>query len=99
MKAFTDFDGQRTFVSVRAGDDTSLDALEIVGLGVARCRPEDAYSSTVGELIAMGRAIADFGQKVAAYAESKVVTKAEVERALEYIETAIIEELLEELVG
>lgn len=93
MKAITDFDGPRTFVRVTAGDDSPVEPLGIVGLGEARCRDEDAYSSTIGELIALGRAIADFGRQVTAYADSKVVTKAEVCRALEYVETAVLEEL------
>ena len=93
MNYTAEFDGNITRVEVFAGPSSDLALLGITGRGEARCRPEDSFSETTGQLIAIGRAIQDFGRQVTEFGDSTVVTKADVARVIDHIEAVLIEKI------
>lgn len=82
MLSQTTRDGLKTTVLVLADPDSQLGGLGLTGYGTARCRPDDLYVEATGELIALGRAIQDFGQRVEAMGCAESVSYADVERVL-----------------
>ena len=82
MLSQTTFEDAKTTVLVMPSPGSMLDGLGLVGYGTARCRPDDLYSASTGELIALGRAIQDFGQRVEALGCAESVSQADVERVL-----------------
>ena len=82
MYAIITQEDKTTTVLVCAAPDSLTASMGMVGNGAARCRPGDIFSPKIGTLIATGRAIADFGQKVAAAAEARAVTEEELLRVL-----------------
>lgn len=79
-------DGQTTIAHVGPLGPTDLDHLGLtslesemtrglVGVGIARCRPEDHYDQTIGTYIAVSRAMADIAAQIEARAVAAVVTE------------------------
>lgn len=64
MYSLTERDGAKTTVTVAAEPGTKLEHLQVIGQGTARCKPDDLYNPKTGELIALGRALKDYGAKV-----------------------------------
>jgi len=60
-----------------------LAPLGVTGEGVARCRPEDFYVQDTGDLIALGRAIQDFGRQVEEQGLAQSMSGATVQQALD----------------
>lgn len=75
------YSGNTTTVNFDAGHG-------IIGVGVARCRPDDAFSKKTGEIIATGRAIQDAGRQVEAIGDAMVITVADLDKALAFIDEA-----------
>lgn len=77
MNGSVDFDGLTTIAPIFADEGSLLEPQGVVGRGVARCRPDDVYDKEIGQRIALGRAIADFGQQVTELAVSESVSQAD----------------------
>lgn len=75
MLAKTTIEGRVTTVEVLAEDDTLTSAEGITGVGSALCRKADVFDPKTGEGIALGRAIEDFGRKLTAKWEERVVSR------------------------
>lgn len=60
-----EYDGLTTVVQMAADGDSYASAMnpELIGIGVARCRPEDHYEADVGLDIASARAAADLARQ------------------------------------
>lgn len=85
MISLTSVEGTTTTVEVAADEGTLLADSNIVGRGVARTSPGDVFDPEVGRIIALGRAIQDFGRQVEADGEAAVVSKAEFARVVDHI--------------
>lgn len=88
MIALTTVNGLVTTVEVSAEPGTMTADLPIIGVGVARCRPEDLFIGAVGERIALGRAIQDFGRRVEENGLAGSVSLEEVDRVITALVTA-----------
>jgi len=78
MISTTTFSGKVTTTCVVASPGSEAAPLLLMGQGTARCKPDDAYSDLIGEGIATGRAIADFGRQVTEVWEARSRTQAEM---------------------
>lgn len=82
MKSLTSRIGNETFVTVAPDEDSLLGDTGLIGHGVARCNVTDIYDAEIGEGIALGRAIQDFGHQVEAAFNSRTVTVEEFHRVM-----------------
>jgi hypothetical protein len=82
MISLTTTKGRTTIVRVGASEGSSTAGLGISGEGVAKCRPDDFYNEATGELIALGRAIQDFGQQVEQAGRDRVTSKLEMAKVM-----------------
>lgn len=80
MLAKTETDGPKTTVTVIADEGSRTAPFQITGVGVARCRPDDLYVAATGELIALGRAMADYSRQIEALGLESSVSNADVVR-------------------
>jgi hypothetical protein len=76
-------DGPKTFATVAPHPGAPLAALGVTGQGVARCRPGDLQVQAHGELISIGRALQDLGQKVEAIGLDASICEADVMHVLD----------------
>lgn len=97
MLSITTHDGLRTEVHVTSDPDSLTAGLGIVGHGEARCRPTDLFVRSTGDLIALGRAIQDFGRQVEAVGLEESVGVDEVERVLNAVTLATADAVAEAL--
>lgn len=88
MISLTTTEGRVTHVAVAADEDSLLANLPIVGEGMAICRRDDVFDAEIGEGIALGRAIADFGRQVTEAFQARVVTKDEYARVVDHMARA-----------
>lgn len=88
MISSTTHEGRITIVEVFPADDSTTAGL--IGKGETRCRPEDAYSPLIGEIIALGRAVQDLGRKCEEIGLARTVTNEEVERVLGHFATLFL---------
>lgn len=79
--------GRVTKATVFAEPGTLLEPAGIVGHGEAKCRKDDIFSTTTGELIALGRAQQDFGKQVENVGHAGVVSIDEALRVLVVLAT------------
>jgi hypothetical protein len=93
MISKTDFSGAVTTTTVTAEPGSLLDGYGIVGEGVARCRSNDVYSRSIGEDLAIARAIQDFGRQIEEKALDRTVSLDDADRVL----AIVLEDMLEGL--
>lgn len=82
MQSLTSRIGNDTFVTVAADAESLLGDTQISGHGTSRCMASDVYDAEIGEGIALGRAIQDFGRQVEQAFLARVVTTEEFHRVM-----------------
>lgn len=82
MQSLTSRIGNETFVTVAPDTESLLGDSNISGYGTSRCMAADVYDAEIGEGIALGRAIQDFGRQVEQAFLQRVVTAEEFGRVM-----------------
>jgi len=68
-----------------ATDELGIDFGDLQGVGYSKCSPNDIYSPTLGEALALGRALMHLGSQIVAAWNAKCVTRDEYIRAMEIV--------------
>lgn len=80
MNWTTTVDGAVTTVKLDLEGDELFQGTGLTGEGTAKCRKEDVFSASIGETIALGRAVEALGRQMTERGTAAVVTNDELVR-------------------